>query len=156
VVDHGPENARSPDGALYMVASGCRSASGKATENCTWISGDGIFVARAAGFSADDPQSLNNAKVWSFWSGTSAAAGDVWSPYVKQAKPVFRWRGRVGAVTATWEPTRKVYLFCITAPAVGPANISGEQLLLRLATPALPGWHVAHSFLLALKDRTTR
>ena len=43
VVDHGPENISSPDGALYMVAGGCLSA--VATENCNDFHG---FLATAS------------------------------------------------------------------------------------------------------------
>ena len=120
VVDHGPENIRSPDGALYMVAGaiygplsvcvvsaahdgshdGAASAhfgltlcefvrtggclNGKATENCTWISGDGLFLARAKGFGATDPGSLNDAKNWEFWGGKTAG----WVKEVAGAEPV--------------------------------------------------------------------
>lgn len=86
------ENARSPDGALYMVAGGCLSQ--KATENCTWISGDAIFVARATGFEAAQPDSLNDASHWEFWGGDDSG----WVQVVHAAQPVFTWKGRVGAV----------------------------------------------------------
>ena len=126
-----------------MVSSDCLSANGKANENCTWISGDGIFVARAQEFDASSPQSLNNPSVWSFWSGSSVSEHgrktDKWSADVRDAKPVFQWRGRVGAVTATWEPFREVYLFCVTAPAVSPSAISGPYDTVILEAPSLTG-----------------
>jgi hypothetical protein len=109
VVDHGPENKHSPDGALYLVAGGCLSD--VASENCTWISGDGIFVARANAVDASAPNSLNDASIWQFFAG-----GEKWASDVSHAKPAFTWRGRVGAVTATWHPTLRIYFLCVTAP----------------------------------------
>ncbi|KAH8044582.1 Beta-lactamase class C-like protein [Aureococcus anophagefferens] len=70
VVDHGPENVRSPDGKVYVVAGCLRRA-----KNCTWISGDGIFLARAS-FDAADPDSLNDASNWEFM-GVDGWVGDV-------------------------------------------------------------------------------
>ena len=67
-----------------MVAGGCMSAA--ATENCTWISGDGIFIARARGFDAARPNTLNDARTWDFYAG-----GQRWSPQVRAARPAFAW-----------------------------------------------------------------
>ena len=124
VVDHGPENIRSPDGALYMVASGCLSPDGKASPNCTWISGDGVFVARANGFTAAHPASLNDPNVWQYWAG-----GGAWADDVAEARPVVRWKGRCGAVTATWHPTHRTYLIVVTAPTDAPASINGPCVI---------------------------
>ena len=119
VVDHGAENRDSPDGGLYMVAGGCLQTD--ANENCTWISGDGIFVARASGFEASVPDSLNDRANWEFWGG--AAAG--WTKTVARARPTFTWRGRVGAVTATWHRALRKYFFCVTAPSTHAWNNVG-------------------------------
>ena len=133
VVDHGPENVRSPDGALYMVASGCLAD--RANENCTWISGDAVFLARATGFRAAEPGSLNDAAgVWEFWAGKSG-----WSKAVADAAPVLTWRGRVGAVTASWHPGIERYLMTITAPTVTPSSIPGPYDTFIVEAPALAG-----------------
>lgn len=70
VVDYGPENAHSPDGALYMVGNGCLAA--KPNSNCSWISGDAVFLARTRRFSATNPGSLNDPSAWEFFCGNSA------------------------------------------------------------------------------------
>ena len=44
VVDHGPENIHSPDGALYMVGTGCLAD--RPNPNCSWISGDAVYLTR--------------------------------------------------------------------------------------------------------------
>jgi hypothetical protein len=119
VVDHGPENRRSPDGALYLVAGGCTAPS--ATDNCTWISGDGIFVARCTSFDASRPESLNDPACWEFWGGPAMG----WVQRIGQARPAFAWKGRVGAVTATLDPRTGKYLFCVTAPNAHPWNNIG-------------------------------
>ena len=67
--DHGPENINSPDGALYMVGNGCLAD--KLNSNCSWISGDAVFLsrARAGAYTAADPSSLNNPEAWEFYCG---------------------------------------------------------------------------------------
>ena len=132
VVDHGAENRHSPDGRLYMVAGGCLQA--HANENCTWISGDGIFVTRAAGFTATAPDSLNDANNWEIWGGSSG-----WQSEVAQARPVFTWPGRVGAVTATWHPALHRYFFCVTAPTQHAWNNEGPFDTYILEAPSLTG-----------------
>ncbi|KAK7233827.1 hypothetical protein SO694_001000102 [Aureococcus anophagefferens] len=130
VVDHGPENVRSPDGKVYVVAGGCLAP--RANENCTWISGDGIFLARAS-FDAADPDSLNDASNWEFM-GVDGWVGDV-----DDAKPVFEWEGRVGAVTATWAPALQRYLFCVTAPTTHAWANEGPYDTFVLEAPRLTG-----------------
>ena len=120
VVDHGPENRRSPDGALYLVAGGCTAPS--ATDNCTWISGDGIFVARCTSFDASRPESLNDPACWEFWGGPAMG----WVQRIGQARPAFAWKGRVGAVTATLDPRTGKYLSGVTAPNAHPLGITSD------------------------------
>ena len=112
-------------------AGGCLSP--RANENCTWISGDGIFLARARGFDAKDPDSLNDARHWQFWGG-----GD-WVADVAAAVPVFEWIGRVGAVTATWAPALERYIFCVTAPHEHPWANEGPFDTYVLEAPQLTG-----------------
>jgi hypothetical protein len=143
VVDHGPENMHSPDGGLYIVAGGCLNP--WATENCTWISGDGVFLARATDFSAAAPDSLNDRANWEFWAGgggggeDDGAAATEWAPTVASAKPVFKWRGRVGAVTASWNPTLRKYFLCITAPSTHAWNNESPYDTYILEAPKLTG-----------------
>lgn len=144
VVDHGPENVQSPDGALYMVGNGCLAS--KPNSNCSWISGDAVFLARARGFSASNPGSLNDPSVWEFFCGRlhepvsvtpgSSSTGDdrgghdarvddgaCWTSRVQDAKPILSWPGRVGTVTATWHAGLGRYLLAITTPTTLPSTV---------------------------------
>eukprot|EP00040_Diaphanoeca_grandis_P019493 m.102940 g.102940 ORF g.102940 m.102940 type:complete len:427 (-) comp27452_c0_seq1:54-1334(-) len=129
-VDHGPENRDSPDGRVYMVGNGCLHAT--LNSNCSWISGDAVFLARASNFSATDPDSLNARSNWEF----SCGQGCGWTSEVTKAKPVFTWKGRVGTVTATWNPFIKRYILCITTPSVLPSTV-GPYDTYFLETPSL-------------------
>jgi len=131
VVDHGPENRHSPDRAVYMVASGCLAPG--ANPNCTWISGDGVFLAKALGVDATKPNSLNGVDNWRFWDGKE------WGTEVGAAEPVLTWRGRVGAVTASWHPGLSKYLMVVTGPTVHPYDISGPYDTFVVESEALTG-----------------
>jgi hypothetical protein len=50
-----------------MVGNGCLAS--KPNSNCSWISGDAVFLARARNFSARNPNSLNDPSVWEFFCG---------------------------------------------------------------------------------------
>eukprot|EP00041_Stephanoeca_diplocostata_P025376 m.661222 g.661222 ORF g.661222 m.661222 type:complete len:1283 (+) comp22735_c0_seq3:18-3866(+) len=130
VVDHGPENADSPDGALYMVGNGCMHT--HANSNCSWISGDGVFLARATRFSAANPDSLNTRDNWEFACGDGCG----WTTNISLARPVFTWKGRVGTVTATWNKYSQRYILCITTPTVLPSTVSSYDTYF-LETPSL-------------------
>lgn len=143
VVDHGPENIHSPDGALYMVGNGCLAA--KPNSNCSWISGDAVFLARASGFSASTPDSLNDHHAWEFYCGPTADSGQpdasanatpCWTKTITNAKPILTWIGRVGTVTATWHPTLKLYIIAITTPTVLPSTVGPYDTYI-LETPSL-------------------
>jgi hypothetical protein len=144
VVDHGPENTASPTGHMYMVGNGCLAS--KPNSNCSWISGDAVFLTRAAGFSAADPNSLNDRTNWEFYCGPADASGAVvgqsgapcWTADVDKAVPIFTWRGRVGTVTATWHPTLKLYLFAVTTPTTLPSTVGPYDTYV-LEAPSLTG-----------------
>jgi hypothetical protein len=131
VVDHGPENKNSPDGQLSMVGMGCLATA--PNPNCTWISGDGIFVTRTRRFehTASKPASLNDASSWEFSCGKSC-----WTVDVAQAEPVFRWPGHVGTVTATWHAEYRRYLVVVTTPTIMPST-DGPYDTYVLETPSL-------------------
>lgn len=118
VVDHGPENVHSPDGALYMVGNGCLAQ--ELNSNCSWISGDAVYLsrARAGAYTASDPATLNNPAAWEFFCGDAC-----WSSDVTKAKPILTWQGRVGTVTATWHPELRRYLIVVTTPTVLPSTV---------------------------------
>ena len=101
--------------------------------------GDGIFLARADGFSASEPDSLNDAKVWQFWCGEDCDLdGMEWTSDVARAKPVFSWPGRVGTVTATWHAQMQRYLFAVTTPTTMPSTVGPYDTYV-LEAPALTG-----------------
>ena len=129
VVDHGPENRDSPDGQLYMTAMGCSSST--PTPNCTWISGDAVFVMRTKRFAAEEPASLNDAANWEFSCGKAC-----WTSEVSGARPVLSWKGRVGTVTATWHPEFKRYLVAVTTPTAMPSTVGPYDTYV-LETPSL-------------------
>jgi hypothetical protein len=66
--------------------------------NCSWISGDVIFVVRAAlgpaMVAASNPFSLNGQTFWEY------SRWEHWhlDNQLEQAKPIFTWPGRVGTV----------------------------------------------------------
>tara|TARA_B110000091_G_C13713608_1_gene431589 strand:- start:17 stop:772 length:756 start_codon:yes stop_codon:yes gene_type:complete len=71
VIDHGPENINSPDRSLYMSAMGCLAENSASKDyNCSWISGDAIFVVRAAlgpaMVAASNSSSLNDQTFWEY------------------------------------------------------------------------------------------
>ena len=122
IVDFGPENSLSPDGHLYAVGNGCLAS--KPNSNCSWISGDAVFMARASGYSAAKPDSLNNPANWEFFCGkTGGVEEDCWTAKVAEATPILTWEGRVGTVTSTWHPGLKRFLFAITTPTVLPSTV---------------------------------
>jgi len=135
VVDFGPENARSPDGKLYMVGNGCLAA--KPNSNCSWISGDAVFLARAGGYHASEPDSLNDPAAWEFFCGKSGA-DECWTADVHAAKPILTWEGRVGTVTATWHEELKRFLFAITTPTTLPSTVGPYDTWV-LEAPTLTG-----------------
>ena len=112
---------------MYMVGNGCLAA--HPNSNCSWISGDAVFLARASGYSARDPDSLNDRDNWEFYCGekdesaapfpaasslSSASGGrgapsvECWTGDVRKAKPILEWEGRVGTVTATYHPVQSL------------------------------------------------
>ena len=121
VVDHGSENLLSPDGNIYVVAMGClASSSADPTYNCSWISGDAIFVARASNVDAMSPDTLNDVTNWEYAIGSTGH----WTKKLLDAAPVFEWRGRVGTTTATrWEGRGGTYLWCVTTPTRMPSTV---------------------------------
>ena len=137
VVDHGPENVNSPDGALYMVGNGCLADT--LNSNCSWISGDAVFLTRApaGSYTAADPASLNNPRAWEFYCGGAGGAGGAcWTSDVAKARPILKWEGRVGTVTATWHHELKRYLIVITTPTVLPSTVGPYDTWV-LETPSL-------------------
>ena len=91
-----------------MVGNGCLAP--RPNSNCSWISGDAVFLTRASGYEAEHPDSLNDKKNWEFYCGNgsssvpatepagggSAGSTECWTADVDKAKPILTWEGRVG------------------------------------------------------------
>ena len=121
VVDYGPEHNLSLDNKIYMVAMGCLAKSSHdSSYNCSWISGDAIFVARASNINAMQPNTLNDRNNWEYSVGNTGT----WTKELKKAKPIYEWPGRVGTTTATYWKERHQYLYCVTTPTRMPSTVS--------------------------------
>ena len=86
-----------------MSAMGCLAENSASKDyNCSWISGDAIFVVRAAlgpaMVAASNPFSLNDQTFWEYAVGNTGT----WTNQLEQAKPIFTWPGRVGTVACTF------------------------------------------------------
>ncbi len=85
-----------------MVGNGCLAP--RPNSNCSWISGDAVFLTRASGYDAEQPDSLNDKKNWEFYCGNGGGSGpggsvgstECWTADVDEAKPILTWEGRVG------------------------------------------------------------
>lgn len=118
-----------------MVGNGCLAA--KPNSNCSWISGDAVFLSRvkAGNYSTQEPNSLNNRAAWEFYCGTAAddvartdgerlkGPAECWTNDVHEAKPILTWMGRVGTVTATWHPLLQRFLIAVTTPTILPSTV---------------------------------
>jgi hypothetical protein len=74
-VDFGRNNEHSPDGRLYMIATGAETPE----SHESWMQGDSVYLARTTG--APDAASVNTAAAWEFW------AGGAWTASLAAAKP---------------------------------------------------------------------
>eukprot|EP00039_Didymoeca_costata_P021618 m.344993 g.344993 ORF g.344993 m.344993 type:complete len:521 (+) comp25570_c0_seq1:139-1701(+) len=117
VVDYGQGNKHSPDGKVYIVGNGCLQT--HPGSNCSWISGDAVFMARVT-INPKQPQSINDASNWEFWTGED------WSSNFSDIKPVWSWMYKVGTVTITFNPYSNKYIMCVTTPSadVFPSTVA--------------------------------
>jgi len=135
VVDLGKNLEFSQDGHLYMVGTGCEQQQPSA--NCSWISGDSIYMARINSKLLQNPAAINDRKNWEYYSGTSTEQPQ-WSNSVNQAKPLFIWKNRTGVVTMTWNQVLKCYLMVITTPHTTPFTVKEFDTYI-LESPTLTG-----------------
>jgi len=135
IVDHGRENEYSEDDKLYMIGTGCMSDDGKTNSNCSWISGDAIFLSRANNVDqfASNPAMMNDKGNWEFWCGE-----ECWTSSIGDAKPVFEWHGHVGTVTATYNKPLQKYIFVVTTPTFMPSTVGPYDTYL-MEAPSLSG-----------------
>lgn len=117
-IDFGQNMQHSPDGRMYLVATG---AIGPQSYQ-SWMQGDSVHLARTV--ASPDPTQINNAQFWEFWTGghgssaTWSAPGDVTA-----AAPLFTWPNRTGVVTCSYNPTLAKYLMVVSTPTNSPYTI---------------------------------
>ena len=110
-VDFGRNNALSPDGRLYMIATGAETPE----SHESWMQGDSVYLARTVG--APDAATVNSAGAWEFW------AGGAWTASLAAAKPLLVWPGRTGVVTLSWHPTLGKYVMVVSTPSKGCSTV---------------------------------
>jgi hypothetical protein len=121
---------------VEVLGCQCRLLSGaESLRGCCYFT-----VARAGGYTATHPDSINDRSKWEFYCGEKGGRGsreDVkehrhnghdmegacWTANVAEARPILTWEGRVGTVTATWHPHLRRFLFAITTPTVLPSTV---------------------------------
>ena len=134
VVDFGRNLAHTPDGKAYVVAHGSRRNTNGT--RLTWMSGDDVYVARAA----PDAATINDGGAWEFFGG-QAGGQAVWvRGNVTAAQPVFSWLNRTGVVTMTYAAALQRYLTVVSTPSVygGSTLEQYDTYVLESATPTGP------------------
>jgi len=133
-VDFGKNMEHSPDGKAYLLGMGAEEnelkprpciQAGKAGEafeivtgctndfthaNLSWITADQVYLARVK----PSPETINDLKAYEFFAGRDAAGKAIWTDCFDRIKPLIEWNNHMGCVTATYVPSLKKYLMCIT------------------------------------------
>ncbi|MCP4196650.1 MAG: hypothetical protein GY762_05810 [Proteobacteria bacterium] len=91
---------------------GFKEVDGKpfAHANLSWITADQIYLTRVT----PSPKTINDLKSYEFFAGHNTGGEPVWTSDFKDIKPLIEWNNHMGCVTATYVPTLKKYLMCIT------------------------------------------
>jgi hypothetical protein len=105
-VDFGCNMRESPDGRAYLVGHGGSVPSAEVS----WISGDEVYLARVEPSLA----TMNDPDSYEFFGGIDPEGAALWVRRVQDSKPVLKWPGHCGCVTATWVPGLRRYFMCIT------------------------------------------
>jgi arylsulfatase A-like enzyme len=105
-VDFGRNMRHSPDSKAYLLGHGAT----RTNAACTWVSGDQIYLARVT----PSPETINEVNAYEFFAGCDAQGAPLWVSDFARIKPILEWNGRLGCVTATWNPGLKRYLLCTT------------------------------------------
>jgi hypothetical protein len=111
-VDHGRNNELSPDGRLYMIATGAETPESPES----WMQGDSVYLARTRSAPVD-VTTVNTAAAWEFWSGSA------WAPALADARPLFVWPNRTGVVTMSWHPALSKYIMVVSTPTTGCSTV---------------------------------
>lgn len=124
-VDFGKNMEHSPDGKAYLVGHGAT----RPEAELAWIAGDQAYLIRVP----PSPATMNDASQYEFFAGYDAFGKARWSGDFRDIQPLLEWNGRIGHVTATYNPGLRKYLMCITDgwPTIGPMNtflLEADQL----------------------------
>lgn len=95
-------------GEMFRVVEGCKSDFAHA--NLSWVTADQVYLARVV----PSPQTINDLKSWEFFAGHDSAGQPIWTAQFDKIKPLIEWNNHMGCVTATYVPSLKKYLMCIT------------------------------------------
>ena len=115
-VDHGANNALSPDGHAYLVSHGCDAARTDPAAHCGWIQGSQIYLLRSSRPLTVD--SANDPDTYEFWAGSARG----WVRGVAglgAAAPIVDWADRTGVTNVVWVAAKRRYLMFVTHPSSG-------------------------------------
>lgn len=90
-VDFGRNNEHSPDGAHYLVTSGCNGTVGY---DCTWTQASHLYLLRIKRLSV---ATVNDPAQWEYYSG-----GGGWSSRLRDLAPIVAWPNRCGPPAIAW------------------------------------------------------
>ncbi len=118
-VDFGQNMRRSPDGKAYLTAHGSTDPA-----SCNnWIQADHVYLLRVT----PSPETINDPSAYEFFAGHDAAGRPVWTTDLDRIEPVVDWPGRLGNVTATYNPGLNRYLMAVSR---GTGAHTGDTMLL--------------------------
>jgi hypothetical protein len=133
-VDFGKNMEHSPDGKAYLLGMGAVADDPKPRPcikpgppgityvpnpecdggfdhaNLSWISADQVYLARVM----PSPETINKLAAYEFFAGHDGNGKPVWTPDFGKIKPLLEWNNHMGCVTATYVPSLKKYLMCVT------------------------------------------
>lgn len=127
-VDFGKDMQHSPDGYAYLTAHGATNP----TVCNNWIQGDEIYLIRVK----PSRQTINDPNAYEYFAGNDPEGNAIWSRTFADIKPLLKWDGHLGCVTATYNPGLKKYLMCISRGIQvektdkGPTNLRYDTMIL--------------------------
>jgi len=78
--------------------------------NLSWITADQAYLARVT----PSPETINRLDSYEFFAGHDPAGAPIWTSDFAKIKPLLEWNNHMGCVTATYVPSLRKYLMCVT------------------------------------------
>jgi len=97
-----------PPGTTYVPNPECDGGFDHA--NLSWISADQVYLARVT----PSPETINKLSAYEFFAGRDENGKPVWTSDFAKIKPLIEWNNHMGCATATYVPSLKKYLMCVT------------------------------------------